>query len=131
MRFFIVFVLLLSSLSANHINWYANYDKAHQEAIKEGKNLMVFLIKKDCDLCRETLQKSFMNQSYVDNINTKFISVIVMKNQKSSYPIEMLYTLEYPSVFFLDKTELFSCSPIHGDITPNSLKNHLEKCFSE
>ena len=131
MRFFIVFVLLLSSLSANHINWYANYDKAHEEALKEGKGIMIFLIKKDCDICKKTLQKTFMNQSYIDTINSNFVSVIVVKNQKSSYPLEMLYTLEYPVVFFLDNIELFSCNPIYGNITPNSLKNHLEKCFSE
>jgi len=131
MRFFIVFVLLLSSLGANHVNWYSNYDKAHQEAIKQRKKLMVILIQRDCKVCKETIQKTFMNQPYIDTINNRFISVILIKNQKSSYPIEMLYTLQYPSLFFLDEAELFSCSPIFGDITPNSFKNHLESCFSD
>jgi hypothetical protein len=63
-----------------------------------------------------------MNQKYIDTINEKYISVLIIKDQKSSYPIEMLYTFTYPSLFFLDENELFIHEPLRGDITPEKLK---------
>ncbi len=127
MRYFILLNLIILTLNANHIMWYPSYDKAHQEAMKQDKMLMVLLIKRDSKVCQETIKTTFMNQSYIDKINTKFISVIVSKNQKSSYPIEMLYTLTYPTLFFLDSKELFICEAILGEITPDKLISHLEQ----
>ncbi|EDZ62926.1 hypothetical protein SMGD1_1420 [Sulfurimonas gotlandica GD1] len=128
MRFILLFTLLLSTLCANHVSWQGDFDKAHQQALKEKKKLMVLLIKKDSPESTEALTKTFMNQPYIDKINREFISVLVIKDQKSSYPIEMLYTLTYPSLFFLDNRELFVCKPIRGEVTPNKLNSYLEKC---
>ncbi|WP_324171933.1 thioredoxin family protein [Sulfurimonas sp.] len=128
MRIIILFLLLLSSVYANHVSWYGDFDKAHQEALKQNKKLMVLLIKKDCPKCKQTLKTTFLNQTYIENINKDYISVIVTKNQKASYPIEMLYTFTYPSLFFLDNKELFICEPIRGGITPDRLKIHLKSC---
>ena len=89
---------------------------------------MVLLIKKDCPKCKQTLKTAFLNQTYIENINKNYISVIVTKNQKASYPIEMLYTFTYPSLFFLDNKELFICEPIRGGITPDKLNIHLKSC---
>ena len=126
MRFLIFILLLVLTLNANHVRWYGNYDKAHQQALKEKKNLMVLLIEKDCKPCQKSLIKTFINQPYIDKINESFISVIVTKNQKESYPIEMLYTFTYPTLFFLDNRELFLSKPIRGELTPESLKKHLK-----
>jgi hypothetical protein len=115
-------------LQANHVNWYGNFDKAHQQALKENKKLMVLLIKKDCAPCIDTIKNTFMNKLYVNKINDEFISVMITKDQKSSYPIEMLYTFEYPSLFFLDNRELFVCEPIRGSVTPDKLESYLEEC---
>ncbi len=128
MRTLLLLALLYLSLHANHVSWYGDFDKAHQEALKQNKKLMVLLIKKDCEECKETLKTAFLNQKYIEEINRDFISVIVTKDQKASYPIEMLYTFSYPSLFFLDKTELFICEAIRGDITPQRLKSHLKEC---
>lgn len=128
MRTLLLLTLFYLSLHANHVSWYGDFDKAHQEALKQNKNLMVLLIKKDCAECKETLKTTFLNQKYIEEINRDFISVIVTKDQKASYPIEMLYTFSYPSLFLLDKTELFICEPIRGEITPERLKAHLKKC---
>jgi thioredoxin-related protein len=128
MRFFVITIFLFSLLQANHVSWYANFDKAHQQALKEKKNLMVLLIEKECVACVEALKDTFMNKKYIDKINNNFISVLITKGQKSSYPIEMLYTFEYPSLFFLDNTELFICEPIRGGVTPDKLDSYLEKC---
>ncbi|WP_373035623.1 thioredoxin family protein [Sulfurimonas sp.] len=128
MRFILFITLFLSMLHANHVSWYGDFDKAHQQALKENKKLMVLLIKKDCVPCKEAIKDAFINKPYIDKINDEFISVIITKDQKSSYPIEMLYTLEYPSLFFLDNRELFVCEPIRGDVTPDKLESYLEEC---
>ena len=129
MKVFFFLLLIFISLEARHVEWMGNYEKAHQRALKENKQLMVLLIQKGNPTCQELIPKVFINQKYVEIINEKFISVIVTKGQKSSYPIEMLYTLTYPSIFFLNKYELFSCKPIDGDITPTLFETHLNSCF--
>ena len=117
-----------STLNASHVRWFSNFEKAHKESLKQNKPLMILLIKKNCPACIKSLKTTFINQSYIDNINKKFIPVLITKNQKQSYPIEMLYTLIYPTLFFLDEQELFYCEPIRGEITPQRLENHLNKC---
>ena len=128
MRILILLTLLLSMLHANHISWQSNFDRAHQQALKENKKLMVLLIKKDCKECIKTIKTTFINQPYIDKINREYISVLITKDQKGSYPIEMLYTFQYPSLFFLDNSELFMCEPIRGGVTPNKLNSYLEQC---
>ena len=128
MRFLIFATLLVLTLNANHVSWYGNFDKAHQQALKEKKKLMVLLIEKDCKPCKETIKKTFINQPYIDKINENFISVIITKEQKDSYPIEMLYTFTFPTLFFLDNRELFVCKPIRGEVTSDKLKSYLKQC---
>ena len=128
MHFVILITLLVLSLGASHVSWYGNFDKAHQAALKEDKKLMVLLIKKGCKPCTESIKTTFINQPYVKEINDSFISVIVTKDQKDSYPIEMLYTFTYPTLFVLDNKELFVCKPIRGEVTPERLENHLKSC---
>ncbi|PHS59256.1 MAG: thioredoxin family protein [Sulfurimonas sp.] len=107
MKFVLSIFIISLNLSANHVSWYANYEDAHKLALKQNKTIMVLLIKKD---------------------SKNYIPVLISKNQLSSYPIEMLFTQEYSSLFFLDKYELFDCASLKGSITPKSLKTHLEKC---
>jgi len=123
----LVFLVLSINLYANHVRWYSNFDEAHKRAIQENKMLLVLLIKKNCPTCKDTIKTSFMNQKYIDTINKKYICVLITKDQKSSYPIEMLYTLTYPSLFFLDKHELFVYEPIRGSITPKKINKLLTK----
>ena len=87
--------------------------------------MMVLLIKKECV---KTIKESFLNQTYIDKINKDLIPVLVTLDQERSYSIELLYTFEYPTLFFLDKHELFNCEALRGNITPKRLKNHLELC---
>lgn len=124
----ILFFGVFNTINASNVKWKYDFDKAHQESIKQKKHLMVLLIKKDSIVGKETLMSSFMNQPYIDKINEKFISILVIKGQKHSYPIELLYTFTYPSLFFLDEYELFSCEPIRGDITPQRIISKLNQC---
>ncbi|WP_455756365.1 thioredoxin family protein [Sulfurimonas sp.] len=127
MKKVIIFLLLLSVwLQAEHVKWHWNYDKAHQKALKETKMLMVLLIEDNSKESIKVLHTTFTNKEYVKKINEKFISVIVIKNQKQSYPIEMLYTMTYPALFFLNEEELFIGENISGNINPKILKKYLE-----
>jgi len=128
MRSLIILFALIVTLEANSISWYSNFDSANHEALKSSKKMMVLLIEKNSTQNKNTLINAFMNQDYIDEINEQYISVIITKDQESSYPIEMLYTNEYPSVFFLNSLEIYVCEPIRGGVSSDRLKAHLEKC---
>jgi len=129
MRVLIFLFLIILTLNASHVSWYGDFDTAHKEALKQNKMLLVLLIQKNCLTCKEAIQTSFINQSYIDEINKKFIAVLVTKGQKSSYPIELFYTYTYPSLFLLDKNELFICEALRGGLTPDKVKKYLQKCL--
>ena len=122
-------LLLSLALNASYVKWQGDYEVAHREALKQNKSLLVLLVDKEIDLTKKLLVRSFMNQAYVKEINRKYISVLVTKGQKGSYPIELLYTLEYPALFFLDKHELYSCSKISGDLSSEILSLKLKECY--
>lgn len=130
MKFFLFFlIVIVSSVNAEHVQWRANYDTAHQEALKENKLLMVLLVDDNCLLCNKMLENTLMNQPYIEKINEKFVSVIVKKGQKESYPLEMLYSMIYPAIFFLNQEELFVGKNIFGYMTPDALNDHLDREF--
>ena len=129
MRFLIFIILINITLNASFIRWHGDYENAHREALKQNKALLVLLIEKNNPNSKKLIRESFMNQEYIEYINNYFISVIVTKGQKSSYPIELLYALEYPAVFFLDKHELYLCDSLSGIITPKQFNSHLKGCF--
>jgi hypothetical protein len=114
----VIFLWLLMPLvlHANHVHWLGEYDKALQLARKVHKPLLVVVVKKDSKSCNTILHTQFMNHSYIDTINEKFISVIVTYEGRTSYPIEMYYTTVFPTLFFVDtQTETFIREPLYGD----------------
>lgn len=126
MRLLFLSLLVCLSLNASYVKWQSDYEQAHRQALKEDKKLLILLVDKPSS---ELIKNSFVNQAYVEEINREFISVYVMKNQKSSYPIELLYTLEYPAMFFLDKYELYSCEALSGNIEPDTISKKLKDCY--
>lgn len=130
MRLISLLLVSFFILEANNIWWRSNFDEAHHQAVKNSKKLMVLLLDKDAELNKEILIESFMNQDYIDKINEEYISVIITKNQRTSYPIELLYTMDYPSLFFLDNLEIYLCEPLigRGDVNPDRLRDHLSEC---
>ncbi|MBU1657603.1 thioredoxin family protein [bacterium] len=127
MKYILYFFILLGlSLRADTIAWYGNYDKAHQEAIKNKKMIMVLLVEENCMQCHKILQTTFMSQAYIRIINSLFVAVLITKGQKESYPIEMLYTMVYPSVFFLNTQELFVGKNIFGYVNPEDFHKYLD-----
>lgn len=130
MKYSFFFVLLmLSALNAEHVQWRGNYDVAHQEALKTNKLLMVLLVEDNCPSCNKMLENTLMNQPYIQKINEKFVSVIAKKGQKESYPLEMLYSMKFPAIFFLNKEELFVGKNIFGYMTPDAMNEYLNREF--
>ena len=113
-------------LQADHVRWQGDYEKARVEAVKENKFLMVLLIEDECTECMKMLRVTFKDQPYIKRINEKYISVLVRRGQKESYPIEMLYAITYPSVFFLTSKEIFERKPVTGYADPAAFEKHLE-----
>ncbi len=123
--------LLLCSLLllAEHVQWRADFRTAHQEALKTDKTLMVLLLhSKDDAKTQKLLSTLFMDQPYIKQINNSFVAVLLSKDQTNTYPIEMLYTLTYPALFFLDAQELFTCKPLRGDWSAAQLAQQLSAC---
>ena len=127
MRSVLLFLILPCVLLAEHVIWQSDYEKARVKALQEGKGIMIFLIKKECPKCTEMLQTTFMNQDYIVKINEAYVAVLIIKDQKSSYPIEMLYTLEYPSTFFLTSREGYEREALRGYVTPEKFEIHLRR----
>jgi len=127
-RYLIISVIVAIVLEANYVKWVPTYDMAHEKALREKKSLFVLLVD-NYDEVKKINYELFTNQEYVESINENFVSVIINKDQKESYPIELLYTLEYPSMFFLNSYELFSCEAIFGVPTPKQFQEHLKLCY--
>ncbi|NOZ89930.1 MAG: thioredoxin family protein [Epsilonproteobacteria bacterium] len=124
-------LILITTISiiayANHINWQGNYDKALQQAIDENKTLMVLLIKNDCQECKNIIKNLFMNKTYIDELNKNAIAVIVNIDNKDSFPLEMYWSNEYPTLFFVNsQNETFVKEPLY-DATEKDIKEVLIK----
>ena len=104
-----------------------NYASAHRKAINTDKILLVYLIKKDCMHCNKELMKIMQNKKLAALIEKKTVYVIINKDQEESYPIEMLYTPHYPTLFFLDRYELFHCKTLEKNIEEKAIENCLEE----
>ena len=127
-RFFLIWLLLFSFLSAGYVHWFGDYDKALALAHKEDKYLLVLLVKDDCQSCNNLIRDVFINQPYVDMIDKNFISVIVTYEGVTSYPIEMYYSTVFPTLFLVDtQTELFLSEPLMDDIG----KDRVEKIIKD
>jgi hypothetical protein len=127
MKKFIVLIFIITLTFANHIKWQGSYAKALERAKIENKSLMVLLIKSNCKECQRVVKDIFSNKEYVDELNSKFISVIINFDSRVSYPIEMYYSNDFPTLFFVNsKSETFIKKPIYRDITEQKIKEFLK-----
>jgi len=128
LKYFLLWLLPLM-LFANHIHWQGNYDKALKQAHREHKPLLVLVVKKDDIQIHDILKITLMNQPYIDTINEKMIAVMVTYEGRSSYPVEMYYSIIFPALFFVDtQTETFIVEPLHGNtIRIDSLSKIMDR----
>lgn len=117
-KIILILILLLSNLSSNNIpnniSWYSSYDKALIVAQKEKKNMMLFIASSKNNKSKEILKRYFQNQDYIKYLNKNFVNVLITVEHKTSYPIELFYTTNFPSIFFSSyKDESFLTHPIY------------------
>ncbi len=125
MKTILILFLTVSIIYANHVKWQGNYDKALQQAREQNKVLMVLLIKNNCKKCKNIVQNLFTNKTYIEELNKNVISVIVIIDNKHSFPIEMYWSNEYPTLFFVDSSnEIFIHKPFIN-ITQKDIQNIL------
>ena len=112
---------------ANSVAWLGSYDKALNRAKKEHKALLILLIKRG-DNSKNVVAKYFTNKEYIDRINKGYVAVILYFNNKTSYPIELLYTREFPTLFLLNsQTETFIKKPLYSkEIDEKTLEEFLK-----
>ena len=125
---YLFYILFALSAHATHLQWQGSYELARKRAQEENKNILVFLVHEKNEKTGKVILKNFMNQPYIEKMNTEFIAVIVEKGTRQSYPIELLYTQTYPALFFLSVEELFLCRPLEGVITPAKISHKLSEC---
>jgi len=114
MKKILLLILFLSSCFSQNISWQSSYEKALIQAAKEKKNLMIFIASKKSKKSNKILKEYFLNQDYIEYINKHFISILVTVEYKTSYPIELFYTTQFPSLFFASyKDESFLTHPIY------------------
>ncbi len=128
MRYFCLLLFASVMLHATHVSWYGDFEQARQASRKTGKTLMVLLAKKEDSTTATLLQSCFMNQPYIGTIHKYFIAVLIIEGVTRHYPSELLYTLTYPTLFFLNRNELFTCKPIREPLTANMLEDLLTQC---
>ncbi len=120
-------LLFFFTLTLNAFVVESSYSVAQKKAKKLEKTLMVFLVNDACKKCNKELSKLLKNPKISALIEKKAVFTIVHREQKQSYPIEMLFTKEYPTLFFLDTSELFECDAMIGKVKVSKVEHCLKK----
>ena len=127
MRQLFLMMIGMASLFSQTLSWRGNYDKAHQEALHTHKPLLVLVVKAGDINTERVLRDVLMGQPYIEILNRQVVAVMVTYEGRSSYPIEMYYTTEFPALFLVNEQEQFLHKPIYGHaITKESIIQILE-----
>jgi len=125
---YVLLWLLPLLLSAEHVHWLGDYNRALQIAHQTDKPLLVLVVQKNASLSSKIIKNVFMDQKYVAQINEKMVPVIVTYEGVLFYPVEMYYTTVFPTLFFVDsQRELFLREPLYGEsITKEAIQKFYE-----
>jgi thioredoxin-related protein len=121
---FAVLLLVSTLLHADMIHWMGSFDTALEKARRDRKPMLIVVVRHGCSQCRELFATTFRDNEIVQLVNNKTVPVIVTK-ENEDYPIELLYTLEYPTLFLLSPEENFLAEPIKGAADASLLKEKL------
>jgi hypothetical protein len=126
--YFLLILLYTSSLNAQNIKWFWDYEAGLKEAKLKQKNIILLLIKKDSLKAQKIFIDIFQDKDIIKDINRDFICILSIFEGKNSYPIELFYTVEFPALFFVSyKDEKYLIKPLYIDISKQDIKNSLEK----
>ena len=109
---------------AGHIGWGGDFDRALEASRKSGKPMLVVLVKRGCAPCGRLVAAMAADEALSRLIGEKMVPVLVTK-ENEDYPIELLYTQVYPTIFLLNPEEIFLMAPIEGERTTAKLYQRL------
>lgn len=123
----LLFFLLLTLLQGAGSRWYGNYGQARNEAIKERKTLLVYLIsveeKQNPGLIRQIASDINVSHRFFQ----RFVPVVLLSDSRSRYPIELYYGTVLPALFFMDPVREVPLRPmLAGPKLMDDLKRILE-----
>ncbi len=108
------------------IGWMGDYDRALMRARRTQKPLFVVMVQPSCQACRELIARMMENEKIASILSTKTVAVIVTAGRRN-YPVELLYTQRYPTLFLLSYDEIFLREPLDGVPDLSVLLGWLEK----
>jgi len=124
-KYLLIFILLITASHADYIKWYYNYDMGHKEAVKQDKNIMLFL--KDEGIESQNMRKqTFMNKDLIEFVNKHYVA-IQLPFGTDQFPLELYYTLEPASLFFATKYEILYGKKFTGHVKAAKLLEVLKK----
>jgi hypothetical protein len=124
----IFFVLLLCSqiIFAEHIRWRGDYEASLQAAKLQNKDIFLLILKKEDKKSLALFTDIFADVTISKLINKNFVPVIVFFENKDSYPLELFYTQNFPSIFLVSADdESYLKKPLMGIFDAVELKNLL------
>ncbi len=124
MRLLIAALLLCTILHASTIRWHGSFESALRASQAEKRPIFVVLVERGCDECRRLFVETLMQERIVRLVNEKSVPVIVTK-ENEDYPIELLYTLEYPAIFLLSPEEVLLKPPLSGKVDAALLEKEI------
>ncbi len=123
-RVLLAVILAVIFADAQTIRWHGSFDGALAVSQKERKPMFVVLVQRGCKECRELFATTLREKRVVRLVNENTVAVIVTK-ENEDYPIELLYTLDYPAIFLLSPEEVLLKGPLCGIVDAKLLEKEL------
>lgn len=118
--------MTVSVLFSDNIQWQSDFDKALFKAKEEKKEIILLVLKKECVECKKVFVEVFNDKEVQEEVNKKYIAVIVFFEHENSYPVELFYTQAFPTLFFVSsKDESYLKVPLRGYFTKDELMKSL------
>ena len=112
------------------IHWRGDYDRALAESRQSGRPMLVVLVRRHSFRCAEQLRRLGEDAALVRLLNRSFVPVIVTE-ENGAYPVELLYSTVYPTIFLLSPRETFLMPPLPGGADPSGVRMRLEEKLSD
>lgn len=123
------FVIVCAILTAGPISWRGEYASARTEARKNHKNLLILLVRSPQN-ARKLLSRIHSDARLSREISHSFVSVLIVVDSRSRYPIELYYTIRFPALFLVDPTtEIPFSPPCVGNALIGCLQDALKQRF--
>lgn len=81
MKFFILTIIIVSSLYSYELNWINDYNKALEIAKKEHKDIYVFVGADKCRFCDRFKDLTLSKKEVIDRLKEEFILVYLSRDQ--------------------------------------------------